>query len=265
MKKRAAFTLIELLVVISIIALLVSILLPALNRAREQALFAVCKTNLKQYGLGMTMYTTDNDDRFPLSFTCLVIGNLTTCQWHDPDANYANDPAKQGPLWQYLSAKGVHLCPTFVKVALRLGHNHTGHNRDIPIVPQYTYSQNGYLGPQNLTDMNSKAWGSVLKNSQVKNPTDVILFAEENVWTVPGITAFDLNDNCFYARHPQDNNFPATLYRGDTIATYHNTTSDKIDEGEGNIVFVDGHVAPGLMEDSFRLSWPNGIVPETYP
>ena len=62
---RWAFTLVELLVVISIIALLVSILLPALNKAREQAKSGVCKSNLRQISLGFLYYAEDNNNRFP--------------------------------------------------------------------------------------------------------------------------------------------------------------------------------------------------------
>jgi type II secretory pathway pseudopilin PulG len=54
--------LIELLVVIAIIAILAALLLPALSRAREQAHRAVCKSNLRQFGLGITMYASDNRD-----------------------------------------------------------------------------------------------------------------------------------------------------------------------------------------------------------
>jgi prepilin-type N-terminal cleavage/methylation domain-containing protein len=60
-----AFTLIELLVVIAIIAILAALLLPALVMAKERGRRAVCKSNLKQLGIVMQMYTLDNRDRLP--------------------------------------------------------------------------------------------------------------------------------------------------------------------------------------------------------
>ena len=59
-----AFTLIELLVVIAVIALLMSILMPALSKARKLGQSAVCKAHLRQWGTIFFMYTTDNSDRF---------------------------------------------------------------------------------------------------------------------------------------------------------------------------------------------------------
>ncbi|MHC4433423.1 MAG: type II secretion system protein [Planctomycetota bacterium] len=119
MDRRRAFTLIELLVVIAIIALLMAILMPALQRVKRQARTIVCKKNLSQYGISARMYLDDFEGNFPYSFTWLYKDGGRSHRWHDKSRNLANDPDNGGSLWPYLKDKDIHLCPDFDTVSRR--------------------------------------------------------------------------------------------------------------------------------------------------
>ena len=64
-RKKAGFTLIELMIVIAIIAILAAILVPNFIRARAQGQLTACKSNLKNIGTALEMYSTDNSGRYP--------------------------------------------------------------------------------------------------------------------------------------------------------------------------------------------------------
>ncbi|MGO8700274.1 MAG: type II secretion system protein [Limisphaerales bacterium] len=82
-EEDTAFTLIELLVVIAIIAILASLLLPALGRAKNEAKDVDCISNLRQLGLGIRLWASDQGDAYPWNVTVANGGAEGSADWAD--------------------------------------------------------------------------------------------------------------------------------------------------------------------------------------
>ncbi len=121
--RGSAFTLIELLVVVAIIALLISILLPSLARARAQARGSVCLSNLKQIGTGLTMYVLTNRDRYPQHSS--VSGTVPRTRWPDY-------------LHHHMRSREVYSCPSITEEQRIHFNKPWAHN------PNYHFGGYGY-------------------------------------------------------------------------------------------------------------------------
>ncbi len=252
MNEKKAFTLIELLVVIAIIAVLLAILLPALRRVKEQARMAVCQSNLRQYGLAGRLYLDDHDYTFPRSFTWLYKDGNTGCRWHDETRNLDRNPGLAGPMWPYLKAKEIHLCPSFTVVVKQMSC-YICNGSSIPVVPQYGYGMNSYLhgdGWNHVPQQYQTLIMNTKKESQVKHPADVFFFSEENSWPIEGLSGAGINDN----------NLRSTPNcQTDCFATFHKAPASDLDKGVANAVFVDGHVdtvSAYPAKNTYQMSWP---------
>ena len=157
-RPRRAFTLVELLVVIGIIAILISLLMPALSRAREQARGVQCGSNMRQCMLAYLMYVNENKGRMPN-----LEASLNSAQYpDDPVFIYAGSTITwMDVLRPYAQSKGVFNCPSAAESTtnglppLGIGMNHIG-----------------------LSYSHFWAGNRILKINQVKRPTESVMFAD---------------------------------------------------------------------------------------
>jgi len=190
-KRKHGFTLIELLVVISIIALLVAILIPALSSAREQARCVVCKSNLRNIGLALRYYLDDHEEKMPSADPYPGRYGQKSQHWFmnsglmgylDIEIRVDKDGELIGPP----KDRSVLICPTHKKPTMTkdLPPDYPAQQREYAL----SYMANGALGVSGkcLVSMDYRREG------EFKKPDGAMMFCDGNGnMQTPGTVLYD--------------------------------------------------------------------------
>jgi prepilin-type processing-associated H-X9-DG protein/prepilin-type N-terminal cleavage/methylation domain-containing protein len=149
-RARGAFTLVELLVVIGIIAILISLLMPALSRAREQARAIVCMSNLRQLGVALQMYMKDQGAVLPQDITySSQVTSSNGIYWYQ----FLDQSEPEINLPKYVTTKKVLSCPKMFPAdnagTYGMIHGHGSDPRDI-LMTMPAYAKFSFRGTRML-------------------------------------------------------------------------------------------------------------------